>query len=73
MVFALASTMLTMGSKLLPSSEAALLSNLEVPVQPLLAYAVFAEVPVLATFIGGALILVAIGLATWPDRSRIET
>jgi drug/metabolite transporter (DMT)-like permease len=67
LVFAVASTLLTMGSKMLPSGEAALISNLEVPVQPLLAYAVFAEVPAIATFIGGALILVAIGLAAWPE------
>jgi drug/metabolite transporter (DMT)-like permease len=67
LVFAVASTLLTMGSKMLPSGEAALISNLEVPVQPLLAYAVFAEIPALATFIGGALILVAIGIAAWPE------
>lgn len=70
-VFALAATLMTEGSKFIPSSEAALLSNLEVPVQPVLAWLIFSELPAHATFIGGALILVAIGASTWPSRTKV--
>ena len=58
--------MLTEGSKYLPASETALVSNLEVPVQPVLAYLVFSELPPAATFIGGALMIIAVLATQWP-------
>lgn len=67
-VFVLASTMLMEGSKYLPGGETALISNLEVPLQPVLAFMVFTELPPMATFLGGALILVAVLLSQWPVR-----
>ncbi len=70
-VFAVAATLMTEGSKFIPSSEAALLSNLEVPVQPVLAWLIFSELPARATFIGGVLILIAIGISTWPRRAKV--
>lgn len=70
LVFSIASILLNEGSKLVPSSEAALMSNLEVPVQPLLAWMVLNELPPRATFIGGFLILIAIGASTWPSRTK---
>jgi drug/metabolite transporter (DMT)-like permease len=63
LVFVCAATMMTEGSKFLPSGEAALISNLEVPVQPVLAFLVFSEVPPQATFAGGAMILIAVLLS----------
>ncbi len=69
LVFSIASILLSEGSKLLPSSEAALVSNLEVPVQPVLAWVILNELPAKATLMGGALILIAIAASTWPSRS----
>ena len=71
LVFSIASVLLSEGSKFMPSSEAALISNLEVPIQPVLAWAVLAELPARATFIGGALILIAIAASTWPSRAKV--
>lgn len=59
-VFALASVLLAQGSKRVPSGEAALLSSLEAPLAPLWAWLLFSQMPPLETFIGGALILVAV-------------
>ncbi|MDE2383919.1 MAG: DMT family transporter [Alphaproteobacteria bacterium] len=70
LVFSVASVLLNEGSKLLPSSEAALISNLEVPIQPVLAWLAFAEIPPAATFIGGALILIAIAASAWPFPAK---
>lgn len=70
LVFSVASILLSEGSKLLPSSEAALMSNLEVPIQPVLAWAFLSELPPRATFVGGFLILIAIAASTWPSRSK---
>jgi drug/metabolite transporter (DMT)-like permease len=50
----------TMGARRLPSAQAALLSASEVPLSPLWVWIFFAEVPALATFIGGGLVLGAI-------------
>jgi drug/metabolite transporter (DMT)-like permease len=69
-VFVLASTMLMEGSKYLPGGETALISNLEVPLQPVLAFLVFTELPPAATFIGGALILVAVLVSQLPETLR---
>jgi drug/metabolite transporter (DMT)-like permease len=66
LVLVLAATLLMEGSKFLPAGETALVSNLEVPVQPVLAYLVFAELPPAATFIGGALIIAAVLVTQWP-------
>jgi drug/metabolite transporter (DMT)-like permease len=70
LVFSVASVLMNEGSKRLPSSEAALMSNLEVPIQPVLAWAILSELPPRATFVGGFLILIAIGASTWPSRTK---
>jgi drug/metabolite transporter (DMT)-like permease len=72
LVFVCAATTLTEGSKYLPSGETALISNLEVPIQPVLAYLIFTELPPQATFIGGALIIAAV-LASQMGATRKET
>ncbi len=69
-VFSAASLLLAEGSKLLPAGETALVSNLEVPLQPTLAWIILAELPAKATFIGGVLILIAIGASTWPSLKK---
>jgi hypothetical protein len=69
-VFSGASILLSAGSKLLPSSEAAWMSKLAVPRQPVLAWAVLSELPPHATFVGGALDLLAICAWAWPSRAR---
>lgn len=60
LVFALASVTLVEGAKRLPSSETALLSTLEAPFAPVLAWLVLSELPPVLTIVGGALILVGV-------------
>jgi drug/metabolite transporter (DMT)-like permease len=69
LVFAIASITLSEGAKRLPAAETSLLSILEVVFAPLFAWAIFSEIPALATLAGGALILAGV-LATqvWPKR-----
>ncbi len=69
LVFVCAATTLTEGSKFLPAGETALVSNLEVPLQPILAFLIFAELPPMATFAGGALIAVAVLASQWRGRA----
>jgi drug/metabolite transporter (DMT)-like permease len=60
LVFALASVTLGEGARRLPAGETALLSSLEVCFAPLFAWIIFAELPPLATFIGGFLVLAGV-------------
>jgi drug/metabolite transporter (DMT)-like permease len=69
-VFMLAATLLMEGSKHLPGGDTALISNLEVPLQPVLAFLIFTELPPIATFLGGALILVSVLVSQWPQSSK---
>ncbi|TXI06715.1 MAG: DMT family transporter [Rhizobium sp.] len=50
----------TFGSRLVPASDAALLTALEVPLTPLWVWMVFAERPSAATLIGGPIVLAAL-------------
>ncbi|PST19621.1 EamA/RhaT family transporter [Rhizobium sp. JAB6] len=50
----------TFGSRLVPASDAALLTALEVPLTPLWVWMVFAERPSMATLIGGPIVLAAL-------------
>jgi drug/metabolite transporter (DMT)-like permease len=70
LVFAIASITLSEGAKRLPAAETSLLSILEVVFAPLFAWAIFSELPALATLAGGALILAGV-LATqvWPRKA----
>lgn len=63
LTFSIAAITLAEGVKRIPAGEAALIGVLETPLVALLGWLVFSEIPPLASFIGGALILVAI-LAT---------
>ncbi|MEO0328240.1 MAG: DMT family transporter [Pseudomonadota bacterium] len=69
LLFAIASVTLAEGSKRVPSGQTALLSALETPLAPLLAFFVFTEVPSTATFWGGAIILIAV-LISIRDESK---
>ncbi len=74
LVFALASVALGEGAKRLPAGETALLSTLETPFAPLFAWLVFAELPALATIIGGLLVLTGvIGMQIASRAARIRS
>lgn len=60
LIFAIASVTLAEGMKRIPAGETALLSALETPLAPLFGWMFFAEIPAHTTFIGGAIILLAI-------------
>lgn len=60
LVFALAAITLAEGAKRLPSSETALLSSLETPLAPLLAWLFLAESPTLRVLTGGGVVFAAV-------------
>ncbi|WP_162933091.1 DMT family transporter [Roseovarius sp. EL26] len=68
LIFAIASVTLVEGVRRIPAGQAALLSTLEVPLAPVLAFVVLAEIPAVQTMIGAPLVLVAIVLAAWPQQ-----
>jgi len=53
-------TLFFLGSRLLPSGQAALISTLETPLMPFWIWVGFAEIPALRVFIGGALVMGAV-------------
>ena len=55
---------LSIGARLIPSAEVALITLLEIVLGPLWVWAVFSERPSAATFLGGAVVLGAVVLAT---------
>ncbi|MEL7255696.1 MAG: DMT family transporter [Pseudomonadota bacterium] len=62
-LFAIASVTLAEGAKRVPSGQTALLSSLETPLAPLLAFLVLSEVPNTVTFIGGLVVFTAVLLS----------
>ena len=60
LLFAIASVTLAEGSKRVPSGQTALLSTLETPLAPVFAFLLLAEVPGMATWLGGAAVLLAV-------------
>jgi drug/metabolite transporter (DMT)-like permease len=58
--FALASILWTEGARLIPATEAGLLGSGEVPMAILFAWLILGELPPLTSFIGGAIVLVAV-------------
>lgn len=60
LLFAIASVTLAEGAKRVPAGQTALLSALETPLAPVLAFLVFAEIPNGATWLGGAVVLGAV-------------
>jgi len=49
-----------LGSRLLPSGQAALISTLETPLMPFWIWLAFQEIPTSRTLVGGALVLGAV-------------
>lgn len=68
LVFAVASVTLSEGARRLPSAETALLSLLETPLAPVLAYLILQEVPSWHVLLGGTVILMAV---VWSQRQHI--
>lgn len=60
LVFAIASVTLAEGAKRVPSGQAALLSTIEVPLAPVLAYLILAEIPGGRTVVGGLFVIFAV-------------
>ncbi|MEH6361162.1 MAG: EamA family transporter, partial [Amylibacter sp.] len=69
LVFAVASVTLSEGARRLPSAETALLSTLETPLAPALAFLVLHEMPATLTVFGGMVIFVAV---IWSQRAKFE-
>ena len=65
LVFAVASVTLSEGARRLPSAETALLSTLEMPLAPVLAYLILAEAPTVQVLAGGLIILISV---IWSQR-----
>ena len=70
-LFAIASITLAEGAKRVAAAQTALLSALETPLAPVLAFLILMEVPNLATIIGGVIILVVI-FATIGEEAATE-
>ena len=60
LLFAIASVTLAEGAKRVPSGQTALLSTLEAPLALIFAFMLFSEIPNIATFLGGSLVLFAV-------------
>ena len=58
--FGLGLLLLTLGTRLLSASRAALIGNLELPLGPIWVWLAFAEVPPQATVVGGVIVLAAV-------------
>lgn len=67
LVFAVASVTLSEGARRLPSAETALLSTLEMPLAPILAYLILAEAPTVHVLAGGLIILISV---IWSQRQQ---
>jgi drug/metabolite transporter (DMT)-like permease len=64
-------TLFVLGSRLLPSAQAALIATLETPLMPLWIWLAFKDVPSGNQLIGGAIVLAAVVADTVGDlRSR---
>jgi len=60
LLFAIASVTLAEGAKRVPAGQTALIVALETPPAPALAFLILAEIPSLATLLGGGLVLLAV-------------
>ena len=69
LVFAIASVTLSEGARRLPPAETALLSALETPLAPVLAFLVLLELPAGSTVLGGVVILFSVVWSQMPRRN----
>ncbi|SEC33025.1 EamA domain-containing membrane protein RarD [Rhizobiales bacterium GAS191] len=58
--FGLGLLLLTLGSRLMSATQAALIGNLELPLAPLWVWLAFGELPPPSTWIGGAIVMIAV-------------
>jgi drug/metabolite transporter (DMT)-like permease len=58
--FGLGLLLLTLGTRLISATRSALIANLEVPLGPIWVWLGLGEVPAIATFIGGGLVMLAV-------------
>ncbi len=71
--FAVAVVLWTEGTKLIPAAEAGLLGSAEAPFAILLAWLLLAELPPLASFAGGGIVLAAVFAHAAGDIARTQT
>jgi drug/metabolite transporter (DMT)-like permease len=67
---ALGLTLFMLGSRLLPSGQAALVATLETPLMPFWVWLAFQEVPAPRTLVGGALVMAAVIADVIGDNSE---
>ncbi|MDF2367833.1 DMT family transporter [Sneathiella sp.] len=68
LLFAIASVTLAEGAKRVPSGQTALLSSLETPLAPILAFILLAEVPGTTTILGGSVVVLAVLFSIGTDN-----
>lgn len=61
---------LTMGARLIPAAEVALISLLEVVIGPLLVWLAYAERPSTTTLLGGAVVVTAVAIQAGDERDE---
>ncbi len=71
--FGLGLLLLTLGSRLLPAAQAALIGNLELPLAPLWVWLAFGQAPPAATWLGGTLVMTAVLLDMAVSRNAEAT
>ena len=62
--------LLTEGTRLIPAPQAALIGSLDIPLAPIWAWLILAELPPAATIVGGAVVLLAVALHMRRDWQR---
>ena len=72
LVFAVASVTLSEGARRLAPAETALLSILEMPLAPVLAYLILAEQPSAMVIIGGAVIVAAVLWSQASEQAKVD-
>jgi drug/metabolite transporter (DMT)-like permease len=64
---ALGLVLFSMGSRMIPATEATLLTALDVPLAPLWVWLAFGEWPTPFTIVGGVIVLTAVGGHIWHE------
>ncbi len=70
LLFVTAYITLQEGAKILSPTLTALLSILETPLAPIWAWLILSEIPVLSTIVGGAIVLIAVLVATFQSSTQ---
>ena len=63
---------LTVGARLIPAAEVALITLLEVVLGPLWVWLAFSERPSTTTLLGGVIVMAAVGLQARGDQARVD-